>query len=334
VARSIDLLLEKRRHLREGADGRLLVEVAAVELARLPSAHDLDAVIRALRAGGGAGASSVADPAPRVPSAPRSEGPPPRAGAAHAGTSANPVNPATSALASPGCAAGKGAANVPGAAGAESAATGTAVAERTAEGAAAAVSLARVLGAWEAIVAGVEARSRRLHACLARAKPIAVMGDVLLLALPETETVARAILRDRDAGGALREATKEVLGTALRPAVADGFAAAGLHSAAARGAGAPPASRAPVRPPPPRPPAPAGPPIVAHGGAAHAVAAHGAAAQPTPTAAAPAGESAAGPARAEDVRANPQVRAVLEGFGARLLAVERDAPAPAPPAAT
>ncbi len=55
----IDLLLEKRRALRDGADGRLVVEIAAVELASLPSARDLDACVATLRAGRGAARPSA-----------------------------------------------------------------------------------------------------------------------------------------------------------------------------------------------------------------------------------------------------------------------------------
>ena len=42
-ARALDVLLAKRVHLRSGADGALVCQVAAVELARLPDARDLDA---------------------------------------------------------------------------------------------------------------------------------------------------------------------------------------------------------------------------------------------------------------------------------------------------
>jgi DNA polymerase-3 subunit gamma/tau len=45
--------------LREGADGRLVVEVAAVELARPPSARDLDALVDALRSGAASGAGAA-----------------------------------------------------------------------------------------------------------------------------------------------------------------------------------------------------------------------------------------------------------------------------------
>ncbi len=48
-ARALDVLLAKRVHLRAGADGALVCQVAAVELARLPDARDLDVLIEALR---------------------------------------------------------------------------------------------------------------------------------------------------------------------------------------------------------------------------------------------------------------------------------------------
>lgn len=60
VARSIDVLLEKRRHLRGGADGALVLQVSAVELARLPDARDLDRLVQALGGQLGRGTSKSA----------------------------------------------------------------------------------------------------------------------------------------------------------------------------------------------------------------------------------------------------------------------------------
>jgi DNA polymerase-3 subunit gamma/tau len=62
LARAIDLLLAKRAHLKSGADGSLVAQVAAIELARLPDARDLDAILASLRAG----------PAPSAPTPPAS----------------------------------------------------------------------------------------------------------------------------------------------------------------------------------------------------------------------------------------------------------------------
>ncbi len=77
-ARALDVLLEKRMHLRSGADGTLVCQVAAVELARLPDARDLDRLIAALTEGGpdakaprshrpGPGAGAAAGPAKGAP---------------------------------------------------------------------------------------------------------------------------------------------------------------------------------------------------------------------------------------------------------------------------
>ncbi len=235
VARSIDVLLEKRRHLREGADGRLVATVAAVELARLPAARDLDALIRALSSSGGR-------PSPAQNASPAATRPPPRPPArgepATAPTASSPppppVRPAT--------------------------VTHEVLVER-----------------WGDVLSAVEARSRRIHAGLVKARPLSVAGDSVVLALPESDAVSRAILRDREAAEAVREATRSVLGVALRPVVAEGSIVA---------------SRAPSR-----------------GDAAGSAAA----AAPAPDA----------PAGAGDVRADAQVRAVLDGFSARLLSVER-----------
>ncbi len=49
LSRAVDVLLQKRLHLRGGADGVLIAQVTAIELARLPDARDLDALVGALR---------------------------------------------------------------------------------------------------------------------------------------------------------------------------------------------------------------------------------------------------------------------------------------------
>lgn len=81
LSRAVDVLLGKRAHLRSGADGVLIAQVAAIELARLPDARDLDALVQALK-GAGAGAAPSAAPSgaprPREPQSPpaRAERPP------------------------------------------------------------------------------------------------------------------------------------------------------------------------------------------------------------------------------------------------------------------
>ena len=89
AARAIDLLLDKRSHVRAGADGALVAQVAAVELARLPDARDVDALLDAVRSGSRRGAAPAAPSgdarhgrAPRTPSARTGESEAPDAGAA------------------------------------------------------------------------------------------------------------------------------------------------------------------------------------------------------------------------------------------------------------
>ncbi len=71
LARALDVLLEKRVHLRGGADGTLVLQVAAVELAKLPAARDLDRLIAALEAAPRGGRAAPAAPeGPTASSAP------------------------------------------------------------------------------------------------------------------------------------------------------------------------------------------------------------------------------------------------------------------------
>jgi hypothetical protein len=51
-ARALDVLLARRAQLRAGAEGALVLQAAAVGLARLPEARDLDALVAALEAKG------------------------------------------------------------------------------------------------------------------------------------------------------------------------------------------------------------------------------------------------------------------------------------------
>ncbi|MCC7136957.1 MAG: DNA polymerase III subunit gamma/tau [Planctomycetes bacterium] len=302
VARSLDVLLEKRRHLRDGADGRLVVELAAVELARLPSARDLDALVEALKAGGaGPGATAAPSPGATAP-APATAGP--RAfvrtgggGAPPPGASGGPAAPPPRTFVPPaapppaptaGPAAAAGSASVP------SEAAGCAA--HAVAGAAGAIASADAVARWADVLAAAT-KDRRLATALSRARPVGVEGDAFLLALPPTETYARQMFRDRAAVDAFRAATQAALGVALRPTVAE------EGGAAARGATTPGAGPAPA---PTSPPPRAGAPGPA----------------PSAPSAAPRAEGGG-----EDVTRNATVKTVMDAFGARLLAVHRHEPA-------
>jgi DNA polymerase-3 subunit gamma/tau len=261
LARGLDLLLEKRRHLREGADGRLVVELAAVELARMPSARDLQAVIEALRAEAPT-ASPASAPAPSPAAAPRA-GPAPVAPAApRPAPAASPSAQPEAAGGSPGCAAR----GVP--------------------------DLAAVVAAWPDVLRAVEAKSRHLHRALSKAAPASLSGSTLLVAVPAGDSVGRGAVRE--GVEAFRAATVEVLGSGLRVAVAEGAAAPAAAPVPAR-AEAPAARPAESRPAAsPRPTSPA---------------------RPAAGPGSPAGSAL------EAARAHPEVRAVLEAFGARVVAV-------------
>lgn len=73
AAQGIDLLLAKRAHLKGGADGTLIVQVSAIELARLPDARDLDALLRALAEREERPAAPAPPDAPERPAAPPPE---------------------------------------------------------------------------------------------------------------------------------------------------------------------------------------------------------------------------------------------------------------------
>ncbi len=83
TARALDVLLAKRAHLRAGADGTLVCQVAAVELARLPGARDLDEILAALREGPAPAPAAAAARAPAAaPAAAAAAAPAPAAAAA------------------------------------------------------------------------------------------------------------------------------------------------------------------------------------------------------------------------------------------------------------
>jgi DNA polymerase-3 subunit gamma/tau len=273
LARSIDLLLEKRRSLREGAPGRLVVEVAAVELARLASARDLDALVAAVRRGGG-----TAEPAPPAARARERAAPPPRP---------SPPSPAAESRAA---AADPAPGPAPGSVEAPRAGVGCAAGARPA------VSLEDVVLRWDDVRRAVETRSRRLLSAVDRARPVSLSGDTLSLALAERSEIARAALRQAPAIDAFREATREVLGVALRPVeAAEGAVSAAAAPAARPAEDAAAAPRAPARTAPSTSSAP--PP--------------------------------ASPPATPDVRDAPALRSVLGAFDARLVHVERTPRKPA-----
>jgi DNA polymerase-3 subunit gamma/tau len=200
LARSIDLLLEKRRHLREGAPGRLVVEVAAVELARLPSARDLDELIASVREGRSATAAPPAAPA-RPPARPLE--PPPRASAPVA-RPASPPPPAPR----------------------EAAASGGEGATRPPAPPARGLTLEEVSARWADVLRAVEAKSRRLAGAIGRATPASLAGDSLGLAFPGPDPMARSVLRQPPMVEAFREACRETLGAPLVPVEAEAPGAA------------------------------------------------------------------------------------------------------------
>lgn len=136
----------------------------------------------------------------------------------------------------------------------------------------------------------------------------------MTIALPAGDVVARGTLKERETVELCRAATRELLGCALRPAVAEES-----DAVAAPGTGAAPPSLA-ERPTPPMPRAggPASGPVAVSRAASEA---------------APSPEAPRRDATLDDVRAHPTVRAVLDAFGARVLAVHATEPEATPPRA-
>jgi DNA polymerase III subunit gamma/tau len=211
ASRALDVLLGKRAHLRAGADGTLVLEAAAVELARLPQARDLDRLIEALKARGPATPAPVS-PAPR----PDARGPVPAAGPRSA---APPGGPAPRALAV-----------VPGPAAAlpRFAPVAAAVAPPVAPAAAdAGPTLDLVRERWDAFAEVAGRRDVRLRDALRRATLTGVADGRMRLALQRSDAMARATLERPEMVRAFRQAAREVLGAELAPAVetlADGAA--------------------------------------------------------------------------------------------------------------
>ena len=294
IARSMDLLFEKRRALRDGAEGRLVLEVAAVELARLPSARDLDALISALGNSFGAAPQGPAPTARGVFTAPgRScgagpEGPAPTARgvplAPGRSSGAGPEGPAPTARGGP-LAPGRSSGAAPEGPAPTARASGAMTDEVAREGAGCAAgprtaTLEAVTAAWPEVVRVAGERMRRLRSLLDRAAPAGVEGDVLRLAVADVTAMDRTLLKDPGAIDALRAGTLGALGTSLRATLLEGATPTLVRPAA---------------------PAPAAAPT----GAGRGV---------------------------DDLRADPALRAVLDTFGARVLSIERR-PLAAPPAA-
>ncbi len=230
AARSIEVLLGKRGHLRAGADGGLVAQVAAVELARLPDARDLDALIGALKASASAPEALPPPGSSRGPIAA-----PPRAApsdAAPSGPLRPPKSPAMGAAAPGDKRADAGSSGAGPSGGGGAAPQAPPVAVRVAQAGAAAsarpavargpLDLERVQSRWADLTQSGAVRSPVLGRVLGAVRPVALEGTTLLVALPVTEAAepgggeARGTLQRREVHLALSQITKAVFGEALR----------------------------------------------------------------------------------------------------------------------
>lgn len=244
-ARAIDILLAKRMHLRAGAAGDLVLQVAAVELARLPDARDLDALIVALRdAGRGAGqaagqtvpggaADESAPPGP-PPRGPERGAPAPARSAPVRTPSSEPRGPdpvsAGEPVSSPDSASSSDSASSPDSISTPDAASALRAPRRRG----APVDAPLLVEYWDELVRRAAARIPAIADALAQGSVQAVRGGALQVALPDGAAEARGTLMRRDVQLAFGQVVREVLGSYLRLEVVE--APVGAHSGGPAGA--------------------------------------------------------------------------------------------------
>ena len=194
AANAIDLLLEKRAHVRAGADGDLVAQVAAVELASLPSARDLDRLLHA-RARETQARETPAHESGGSPSSPVVEAgdePAPRIAA-----------PPTRAPQGPG----------PGSAGSKRPGSNRAESRTAAQG------LTRLQAVWPDLVQDVRTRDTALADLLERADVSDLRGDRAVLTVPGHAHAARTLLVRGEMQLLFGQASRRVYGSLLRPVV-------------------------------------------------------------------------------------------------------------------
>ncbi|MCB9825608.1 MAG: DNA polymerase III subunit gamma/tau [Planctomycetes bacterium] len=216
LAQSIEVVLGKRTHLRQGADGALVTEVTAIELARLPDARDVDALVAALagrmegaRPREGATSPRASDDDADASGTSPARGEPPVASRPlHEGSKVREAAPAPRARPDP---------------------APTAPAPRVAprkdvvdDVVAAVTDLDDVAQRWPRLVEALAAREARLAAVLRRARPVALRGDVLELEVDGGTFEARTALIQSRAQAAFGQVAPRVLGRRVRPVVRAG----------------------------------------------------------------------------------------------------------------
>jgi hypothetical protein len=184
----------------------------------------------------------------------------------------------------------------------------------------ASIDVASLVAAWPLVVAAFEKRSRRVGSAFAKARVVAVTGDVMTLAIGAADAVSKGVLRERDTAEMSRAVTRVVVGVALRPVVDDeARAPAPVVAASSAAATSSPTAGSPV-------PGSSGAGVQAPGSAAIGASAASVVGsvprvEPRAPAPTPAGGSMAG-SGLDEVRSHPTVKAVLDAFGARVLAVQ------------
>lgn len=200
VARSIDVLLEKRRHLRSGADGALVLQVSAVELARLPDARDLDRLVQAL---GGQLGRGTPNSTPVAASEGADDDTPSR------GRAVPPASDTRSAGPDAPRGASTGAPQRGGRRGGTAAAAGQASpGDQTG---------AELRARWPAFLEAFQRRDKRMAALLGRLHPVRAEKDTLLLAMKTEVEGARAMLSRREVQIAFSQLARRHLGAAYQP---------------------------------------------------------------------------------------------------------------------
>ncbi len=256
IARAIDVLLAKRAHLRGGADGNLIAQVTAIELARLPDARDLDALISALsgaapvapvsggrasgdrvsggrvsggRVSGGRVSGGLAPSASTPPKAATSRAATPRAATPKAATPKSPQGRSgptgsSSAGSSPSSSSSgsstSGSSPVGQAPQSAPRAGATPRPGQAPSGGAvqtAKLDVSAVRTDWKTFLAAATRRDTRLGALLERLDIRDVKRGVLTLDMPVEIDGARATFARREVQIAFSQVAREVFGEALRP---------------------------------------------------------------------------------------------------------------------
>ncbi|MDJ0973600.1 MAG: DNA polymerase III subunit gamma/tau [Planctomycetota bacterium] len=196
LSRAVDVLLQKRMHLRGGADGVLIAQVTAIELARLPDARDLDALVDALRGTSAPAEAATGQPVAAAGARARDREPRSRGGASDTGRGVD--EPAPSPRTEP-------------AAGVKRAGAAPAVRTR--------IDLDGVKAGWSTFLDALSRRDGRLGVAARTLEPEALVEDALHLRLPGEVEGVRAMFARREIQIAFKQVARQQFGQSLQAVI-------------------------------------------------------------------------------------------------------------------